>query len=251
VRRLAVGLAAVCLLAGCSGGTTDAAGSDDGGTLTVLAAASLTESFTELADIYEKEHPGVDVRLAFDSSATLAGQVREGAPADVLATADAPTMREVSDAGVAVGEPSLFATNTMVLVVPAANPARISAFADLEGTTYVTCATSAPCGALAESLLDLNHVATEPRSLEVDVKAVLNKVVLDEADAGLVYATDAVAAGDKVEVVEIPNSSEAVNSYLVAVMEQSEDRRLARDWVDLVLSGEGRSVLERAGFGPP
>jgi molybdate transport system substrate-binding protein len=242
-----------CLLAtsACAAGTTDPAGADRDTTLTVLAAASLTDTFTELADVYEHEHPGIDVRLAFDSSATLAGQVLQGAPADVLATADAPTMRQVTDSGVTLGEPALFATNTMVLVVPAGNPAGITSLADLAGTTYVTCVASAPCGALARSLLDLNQVTAEPRSEEVDVKAVLNKVVLDEADAGLVYVTDATAAGDKVQVLDIPNSSEAVNSYLVAVLEQTEDQGAARDWVDLVLSAEGRSVLSDAGFGLP
>ncbi len=252
--RPATGLvAAACLLvvAGCSGSTTDAAGVDQDRTLTVLAAASLTETFTELGDLYENEHPGVDVRLAFDSSATLANQVIEGAPADVLATADARTMRDVTDAGATAGEPQLFATNTMVLVVPSGNPAGITTFADLEGSTYVTCAASAPCGALARSLLDVNHIATEPKSLEVDVKAVLNKVALDEADAGLVYATDATAAGDRVEVLEIPNSSEAVNSYLVTAMDQSRQRQLARDWVELTLSDAGQAVLGKAGFGSP
>ncbi|HET6625138.1 MAG TPA: molybdate ABC transporter substrate-binding protein [Nocardioidaceae bacterium] len=238
-------------VAGCAGGTTGGADGAGRETLTVLAAASLTESFTELGDAFEEQHPAVDVRLAFDSSATLAGQVVEGAPADVLATADVRTMRTVTEAGATAGEPRLFAQNSMVLVVPAGNPAGIERFADLEGSTYLACVTSAPCGALARTLLEANQVATPPKSLEVDVKAVLNKVVLDEADAGLVYASDATAAGDRVQVLEIPKSSGAVNSYLVAPLRESEHARLARDWVDLLLSDRGRAVLRHDGFGTP
>lgn len=252
VPRLAAVVGLLLAVAGCSGGTTDAAGSDDT-TLTVLAAASLTETFTELERIYEKDHAGVDVRLAFDSSTTLAGQVVEGAPGDVLATADARTMRTATDAGATAEEPTLFATNTMALVVPADNPAGIETFADLDqdGVSYVACAESAPCGALARSLLDLNHVEAAPKSFEINVKAVLTKVELDEADAGLVYATDAASAGDMVDTIAIPNSSEAVTSHLVAPLQQSEHGDLAREWVALTVSEEGQDVLREAGFGTP
>jgi len=247
-------LAGVVLLtvAGCSSGTTAAPGPDDT-TLTVLAAASLTETFTELKHVYERDHPGVDVRLAFDSSATLAGQVVEGAPADVLATADARTMATVTDADATAAEPKLFATNTMVLVVPAGNPAGIESFADLDrdGVSYLTCAESAPCGVVAKSLLDRNHVGAPPKSFEIDVKAVLTKVELDEADAGLVYATDAASAGTTVETIAIPGSSDAVNPYLVAPLRQSENLDAARAWVELVLSENGQHVLGEAGFGAP
>lgn len=247
-------LVAILLLAvaGCSSGTTSTSESDDG-TLTVLAASSLTETFTELASIYEKDHPGVDVRLAFDSSATLAGQVIEGAPADVLATADARTMATVTHATATAAEPKLFATNTMVLVVPAGNPAGIESFADLDrdGVSYLTCAESAPCGAVAESLLDLNHVEAAPKSFEIDVKAVLTKVELDEADAGLVYATDAASARDTVDTIDIPGSSDALNSYLVAPLRQSQNIKAAHAWVKLLLSANGQDVLREAGFGAP
>jgi molybdate transport system substrate-binding protein len=235
-----------------AGGTTDPpAGRDT--TLTVLAAASLTETFTELARAFEAEHAAVDVRLAFDSSATLATQVAHGAPADVLATADARTMRQVVAAGATEAPPREFATNTMVLVVPAANPAGITSFADLDDSdvSYVACVESAPCGALAGSLLRANHVDNTPRSLEIDVRAVLSKVVLDEADAGLVYATDAVTAGNKVQTLTVPASSEAVNHYLAAALERSEQPELAADWVELLLSPAGRDILRDAGFGAP
>lgn len=249
--RWAPAAALLLCVAGC-GGTTDAP-PGSGRTLTVLAAASLTEPFTDLADTFETENPSVEVRLAFDSSATLAGQVVQGAPADVLATADDRTMAEVVAADATAGEPSLFATNTMVLVVPAGDPAGVETFADLDrgDVAFVTCADSAPCGALGQALLDANGIENEPSSLEVDVKAVLNKVVLDEADAGLVYASDAVAAGDAVETVSIPGAEEEVNRYLLAPLRRSEQPDLAQAWVDLVLSEPGQAVLRDAGLGAP
>jgi molybdate transport system substrate-binding protein len=246
---LLVAVLLLCVTA--CGGTTDAADAEDR-TLTVLAAASLTGPFTDLVDAFEAEHD-VQVRLAFDSSATLAGQVVQGAPADVLATADNRTMQQVVHSGTTATRPEPFATNTMVLVVPAADPAGIDTFADLDDSdvTYVTCAESAPCGALARQLLHANGISNPPSSLEVDVKAVLSKVVLDEADAGLVYETDAVSAGDNVRTVQIPGYELAVNSYLVAPLRQSDQPELAAAWVDLVLSESGQDILAEAGFGPP
>jgi molybdate transport system substrate-binding protein len=242
---------AVLVLGGCAASTTEADPGDET-TLTVLAAASLTETFTELESVFEAEHPGVDVRLAFDSSATLATQVVQGAPADVLATADAPTMQSVVDSGLTATEPAVFATNTMVLVVPADNPADITRLNDLDrpGTSFVACAGSAPCGAIAVRLLDSNNVEAAPKSLEVDVKSVLTKVVLDEADAGLVYATDATAAGEEVRSIGIPHASEAVNHYLVAAV-GDEPSGPAQAWIDLVLSPTGQDILHDAGFGKP
>lgn len=237
-------LALLLPLAGCGGG-------DDHTTITVLAASSLTETFTELADQFEADHPGVDVKLAFDSSATLAQQAVDGAPADVLATADTATMDDAQDA--LASDPELFATNTMVLVTPAGNPADVSGFADLANgdVTFVTCVPTAPCGKVAAALLDDNAITLPPASLEVDVKSVLAKVTSDEADAGLVYATDAVAAGDEVESFEIPHARDEVTSYPIATLTQSEDDALAQEFVELVTSARGRQVLEDAGFGAP
>lgn len=254
--RLRVAMAGLGLLAaaGCGGtsdgGTTDAA---DGTVLTVLAAASLTETFTDLAETFEAEQSGVEVRLAFDSSATLATQVVAGAPADVLATADARTMQSAVDAGVTSAAPVEFATNTMVLVVPRDNPADVRSFADLRrpDVSYVACVESAPCGVLAESLLTANGVTSPARSLEIDVKAVLTRVVLDEADAGLVYASDAVAAGDKVRTVPIPGANDDATSYLLTTLEQAAVPGLAEEWIDLVLSERGRTILSDAGFQVP
>jgi molybdate transport system substrate-binding protein len=231
----------------------DGSGPDLSGTLTVLAAASLTESFEQLADRFEATHDGVEVDLAFDSSATLAEQVTQGAPGDVLATADERTMQLVTDAGSAAGTPELFATNELVLVVPADNPAGIDELADLDGgdSDYVVCVESAPCGALAASVLEGAGIAAPPASEEVDVKAVLSKVELDEADAGLVYATDAVAAGDRVQAIDIPAAGDAVNRYPIAATADAAEPDLAAAWVELVLSEEGQQVLRDAGFGAP
>jgi molybdate transport system substrate-binding protein len=238
------------LLAACGSSTDTSTGETD--TLHVLAAASLTESFERLADTFEAEHPGVEVRLVLDSSTTLATQVTEGAPADVLATADARSMQLAVDAGV-VEEPEVFATNQLVLVTPPDNSALITAIEDLDDpeVSYVACVETAPCGALAATLLAENGVTADPRSLEVDVKAVLARVTADEADAGLVYATDAFAARSDVTTWPVPGADDALAVYPIAVADQADEPDLAADWVELVLSEEGQEELARAAFGPP
>jgi len=243
---VALALSACVTLSACTGGR-DAA---DSRTLTVLAAASLTEGFGELEAVFEDANPGVDVRISFDSSATLAQQALEGAPADVLATADVRTMQTAVDGGAVAGDPELFATNVIVLVTPADDPADVSGIDDLAGATYVVCVPSAPCGALAATLLDDNGVTAEPASLEVDVKAVLTKVTLGEADAGLVYATDAASAGDAVRTLEVPGADEAPTDYPVAVLDQAAEADLAQAWIDLLTSSEGQEILAGYGFGP-
>lgn len=242
-------LLALVPLSACGGGD----GADDGGgsTITVLAASSLTGTFTELAEQFEADHPGVTVELAFDSSATLAAQAVEGAPADVLATADERTM---DDAVAALAEPArLFASNTMVMVVPAANEAGLEGFEDVVSgdATYVACVETAPCGAIWAAIAEDEGVTTEPASLEVDVKAVLAKVTEDEADAGFVYETDAVAAGDAVQAFEVPGAEDHVTLYPIAPLVQATDAELAREFVELVVSSAGQQVLADAGFGAP
>ena len=234
-------------LAGCGAG--DGSGDDGSGELTVLAAASLTDVYEDLAEGFESEHD-VDVTFSFGSSTDLAAQAADGAPGDVLATADETSMQVAEDAGVA-GEVTTFATNVMVIVTPPDNPAGIESLDDLEGTTWVRCADEVPCGRVARAVLEDNGVTAEPASLEDDVRATLDKVISGEADAGLVYASDAVAAGDDVATVEIPGADEQLTSYFVATLEQSEDADLAREWVDLVTSEEGRQALTDAGFTLP
>ena len=251
--RYAVAAALVLALGaattGCGGG---GAGADDE-SLTVLAAASLSGTFAELEQAFHEEHPGVDVRLSFDSSATLAGQVVEGAPADVLATADEQTMESVVAAGATDGRPTAFASNRLVLVVPDDNPARIHSVADLDanGVDYVVCVPSAPCGHIAVAALDEAGIDAPAASEEADVKAVLSKVMLGEADAGLVYATDALDAGESVRTFEISSSPATTTRYFVAALRDAASPELARDWVELVLSKRGQKVLDDAGFGSP
>jgi molybdate transport system substrate-binding protein len=257
--RVLLALAAASLLltvTGCGSDGSGAGGGADGrgtATVSVLAAASLTESFTTLAREFEADHPGVSVELAFDSSATLAEQVNAGAPGDVLATADERTMRLVADRGNTSGRPRVFATNHLQLAVPRDNPAGIETFADLDrpGVAYVVCVDSAPCGKLAATVLKTAGITAEPVSEEVDVKAVLSKVQLDEADAGLVYATDAVAAGDRVRAIDIPASEQNLNRYPIAALEDADEPALARAWVRLVTGAQGQRVLRDAGFGKP
>lgn len=246
----ALALALGAATTGCSGGGGGGGGGDS---LTVLAAASLSGTFTELEQAFHEQHPGVDVRLSFDSSATLAGQVVEGAPADVLATADEQTMESVVAAGATDGHPTAFASNRLVLVVPDDNPARIHSVADLEkkGVDYVVCVPSAPCGHIAAAALDEAGIDAPAASEEADVKAVLSKVTLGEADAGLVYATDALDAGQAVRTFEISSSPATTTRYFVAALRDAASPELAGDWVTLVLSKRGQKVLHDAGFGSP
>jgi molybdate transport system substrate-binding protein len=231
-----------------------ACGGDDGGgdtTITVLAASSLTGTFTDLAAQFEKDHPGTAVKLAFDSSATLAQQAAGGAPADVLATADATTMESATS--VLASTPQDFATNVMVLVTPSDNPAGITSFSDLNSGSvkYVVCVDTAPCGKVAAALLEQDKITAKPVSAEVDVKSVLAKVTEGEADAGIVYTTDSVAAGDQVKTIAIPGTAQQTTTYPIATLDQSKQQALAQDFVDLVLSSQGQQVLHDAGFGGP
>ena len=230
-------------LAACGGG-------DDQKELTVFGAASLTEAFTTLAGHFEKDHSDVDVKLSFGSSTDLATQVNEGSPADVLATADEKSMDVSADEGNIDGDPTQFATNTLIVVAPPDNPAGITSVEDLANADYVVCDPSVPCGAAAATILDNAGVTAEPKSLEEDVKAVLTKVTTGEADAGIVYVTDAQAAGADVSTVDIPADVDVVNPYFIGVVGDTDESDLAQEWVDLVTSQAGQGVLSDDGFGP-
>jgi molybdate transport system substrate-binding protein len=257
-RTAAVLLAAVLAVAGCGGhgasgtSTPTSAGTGPTGAITVLAAASLTEAFTRLGHGFEAAHPGSRVSFSFGSSATLATQVTQGAPADVFAAASPATMRTVIDAG-AAAHPVDFVTNTLELAVPHGNPAHVTGLADLAkpGLRVALCAPQVPCGAAAVAVLAAAGVQAEPDTLESDVKAALQKVTADEVDAALVYRTDVRAAGDRVEGIEFPESAKAVNRYPLAVLTASRNPSTAQAFVDHVLSADGRRVLSEAGFGPP
>lgn len=242
--------AVLFVLAGCAGpagSRPERSGDDAGGPLTVYAAASLAVVFDRIAGAFRGEHPGVDVTVVTDGSATLATQIAEGAPADVFAAADEASMARLGDDA---GDPVLFATNTLVLVVPAANPAGIESLADLADATVVLCAPEVPCGAASATLLERAGVEVTPASLEQNVTAVLTKVAAGEADAGLVYATDAREADD-VRAIEPVGAAEVVNRYPITVLPGAPHPTAAAAFVEFVLSPAGGRMLAAAGFGAP
>ena len=241
-------LALALPLAAC-GGDSDDGGSTD--TLTVYAASSLTAAFGEIAQDFEADHDGVEVKLSFGGSSDLVTQIQNGAPADVFASADTATMDELVADGLTAADPQDFATNTLEIAVPPGNPAGISSFADLAkpGVQLVVCAPEVPCGAAAQQVADDAGVTLEPVSEEQSVTDVLGKVTSGEADAGLVYVTDVQAAGDDVEGITFPESAGVVNTYPIAPVKGAGD--LAQQFVEFVLGDTGQQVLADAGFGKP
>ncbi len=247
---VAVAAAGLLIVAGCSSaGDTDAAGSA-ASTLDVSAAASLKATFTAIADEFEAQHDGVTVRLSFDGSSTLANQIQQGAPADVFASADEKNMRKLGDLAI---DPAVFATNTLVIVTAPGNPREIRSFADLNkpDVTTVVCQAAQPCGAATETVERNTGVTVEAASEEQSVSAVLTKVTTGQADAGVVYVTDARGAGDKVATVTDPAFAAVVNSYPIATLTGAGDDELATQFVDLVLGADGQRILREAGFGTP
>ena len=254
LRVLVTSLTATLLmlpLAACGSDSGGGAGKGGDQKLVVLAAASLTGVFEDFADDFEAAHDGVQVDFSFGSSTDLAQQAADGAPGDVLATADEESMKVAEDAGSTGGSPVTFATNTMVLVTPPDNPADITSIDDLDGTTWVRCADEVPCGRVALGLIESNGVTSKPASLEEDVKSTLEKVTSGEADAGFVYATDAIAAGEAVNVIEIADAADQPTSYYLAALTQSGNGDLAQEWIDMVMSDEGQAQLAEAGFSAP
>ncbi|TWF78059.1 molybdate transport system substrate-binding protein [Pseudonocardia hierapolitana] len=254
--RTASAVALAVLLAGCGGaggGGSSGPQQPEQRTLTVFAAASLTEVFSELEPRFEEVHPGVDVVFNFGASSDLAQQIVNGGPADLFAAANTSTMTTVSDAGLVDGEPTVFATNVLEIVTPPGNPAGIASFADLArpDLKVVVCAPQVPCGAAAEKIEQTTGVTLIPVSEEPDVKSTLGKVTTGNADAGLVYATDVRAAGDDVQGVGFPEAAQAVNDYPIAVIADAPNADLARAFQELVTGAEGRAVLGSAGFGSP
>ena len=238
-------MVALSALGACSQGDDE-----EGTTLRVFAAASLTSTFEQLAEDFEGEEDGVDVELNFGGSSDLVAQIQEGAPADVFASADTANMEKLVDADLDGQEPQDFASNTLEIVTPPENPAGIETFADLarDGLNLVVCAPEVPCGAAALRAADAVGVTLSPVSEEQSVADVLAKVSSGEADAGLVYVTDVKAAGGSVLGITFPESSEVVNSYPITTVEGSDEPDLAEAFVELVLSDAGQAVLREGGF---
>jgi molybdate transport system substrate-binding protein len=249
VRRRALAAAAVLLAGGC--GASDPAG--DGATVTVLAAASLTEPFTAIGAAFEAATPGTTVTFSFGGSSGLARQIVSGAPADVFAAASPATMATVTGAGRAAGTPAVFARNQLVIAVPKGNPKRLTTLAALAGpdVTVALCAAQVPCGAAAGRALGAAGVAVTPVTQEQDVRAALAKVRLGEVDAALVYRTDARAAASDVDGVEFPESAAAVNDYPIAALAGAPNAGGAAAFVAYVRSEPARRVLADAGFQRP
>ncbi|SFR92531.1 molybdate transport system substrate-binding protein [Microbacterium sp. cf046] len=223
------------------------------GSITVFAAASLKGTFTELAEQFEAAHPGTTVELNFAGSADLVTQITEGAPADVFASADEKNMAKLTDAGLVDGEPVDFATNVLEIAVLPTNPAQIETFADLAGpgVKLVICAPEVPCGAATVKVEEASGVTLMPVSEESSVTDVLGKVTSGEADAGLVYVTDVIAAGDAVEGIEFDESADAVNTYPIATLTDADASDVAQAFVEFIRGEAGQAVLAAAGFGKP
>ncbi|MBF4512003.1 molybdate ABC transporter substrate-binding protein [Plantibacter sp. VKM Ac-2885] len=233
--------------------TVSAAADELSGSITVYAAASLKTTFTALAEDFKEAHPGTTVELTFAGSSDLVTQLTNGAPGDVFASADEKNMAKLTDADLVEGDPVDFATNVLQIAVPPSNPAGVKTFADLArpGVKTVVCAPEVPCGAATVAVEDATGVALSPVSEESSVTDVLGKVTSGEADAGLVYVTDVIAAGDAVRGITFPESSKAVNTYPIAPLAGSANPTVAAAFAAYVVSAEGQRVLADAGFGAP
>lgn len=258
VLRLAAALSALALCTtACAGDGRTAQDSE----ITVLAAASLTDVFEDIAEEFTAEHPETAVEFNFAGSSELAVQINSGADADVFAAADRTTMDQVVrgeglDAEWAAehgGHGAVFATNTLQIAVPSGNPAGIDGVADLAGedVDVAFCAEAVPCGEAADAAMTASGADITPVTLEEDVRAVLTKVELGEVDAGLVYATDVQSAEGRVDGIDFPEAEQAVNEYPVGVLAGAADAELAADWVAALRSEAGTEALDRAGFGTP
>jgi molybdate transport system substrate-binding protein len=263
--RIVAAFAILALIAGCGSSgskqapatTPAAAGATSsspqiGGAITVLAAASLTEAFTTLGKQFEAAHPGASVKFSFAASSALVQQIKQGAPADVFASASVKNMTQVSDAGDAV-KPTNFASNSMEIAVPPSNPANITTLADLAkgGVKVALCQVEVPCGATAQAVFKNANLTVKPVTEEEDVKSTLTKVELNEVDAALVYVSDVTAAGSKVKGIEIPADVNATTEYPIAALTKAPNPSGAQAFVDYVLSAEGVAVLTADGFAKP
>ena len=250
--RLLLSLVAMLGLVAAACGDDDSSGqgSDD---ITVFAAASLTAAFTEIGEAYTAANPGFEVTFNFAASSELVAQIGEGAPADVFASADLGNMDKLTEAGNHAAEPVVFATNVAQIIVAPGNPLGITSLADLadEDLVVVVCAPEVPCGKYATTVFDNAGVLVTPKSLEENVKAVVTKVTLGEADAGIVYATDVVAAGDAAAGVDIPADINVVAQYPIAVTKAAASSDGAQAFIDFVVSEQGQRILASYGFLAP
>jgi len=251
---LALLLAMGSVLAAC-GSDDDSSSSGDAvlaGDLTVFGAASLTEAFEDVQKTLESSAPDLNLTYSFAGSQDLVQQIREGAPADVFASADEKNMQELVDDGL-VERPEVFARNELAIAVEPGNPKGIKGLEDLSRSdvTVVLADPSVPVGSYSQQVLDEAGVTVKPASLELDVKATLAKVTSGEADAAIVYQTDVESAGGKADAVDLPDDQNAIATYPIAVVKGSGNKAAARAYVDEIISGSGQDALKAKGFLPP
>jgi len=223
------------------------------GDVTVFAAASLTAAFTEMGDAFKTANPDANVVFNFAASSDLVTQINQGAAADVYASADTANMKKLTDAAGNAAEPQTFATNSLQIIVQPGNPKGIKTLADLAnpGIIYVTCPPEVPIGKYAQQALDSASVTVTPASLEENVKGIVTKVTLGEADAGIVYTTDVIAAGDKAEGIDIPEANNVIATYPIVVAKAAPNAAGAQAFVEFVLSDQGQKILASYGFTSP
>lgn len=255
LRKLSVSAAVAALglaLTACDGSSDSGQQAPPARTLTVSAAASLTSVYQQLGNEFRAANPGTTVTFNFGGSDSLAQQVVQGAPADVLATASSRTMQTAVQAGKIQDEPVVYATNSLQIAVAPGNPRAIASLTDLTkpGVVSVVCAPAVPCGAAAEAAEKAAGVTLTPASEEQDVKGVLNRVQTGNADAGLIYVTDVRSAQGKVAGVDFPQASAqgAVQSYPIGVVTGSANADLGRSWIQFVRGPQGTAALQQAGF---
>jgi len=243
-------LAALAAALGVALAAGAARAADAGEPLRVFAAASLTEAFREINTFdWCGQEPRAELYLA--GSSTLVAQIEQGARADVIATADRATIQRLVDAG-RVAAPQRFARGELVIAVEPGNPKQVRGLADLarDDLIVVLAAPEVPAGRLAREALAAAGVAARPRSLEPSVRGVVGKLLLGEADAGIVYRSDAVAAGGRIAALAIPEAAARRAEYWIATVRDGARPESARAFVDAVLSPRGQSVLARLGFAP-
>ncbi len=248
----ALGLTVMAALCSSCGTSAPAGSPALSGTMTVFAASSLNAGYSAIGKEFQKSHPGTIVTFTFGGSSMLVSQIQQGAIGDVFASADQPNMQKLIDAGLTAESPIVFARNNLEIVVGKGNPKHITSLSDLgrSGLVVVLCAPAVPCGRYAAQALQKAGVSVKPASQEADVKAVLSKVALGEADAGIVYITDVKAAGTAVEGVAIPAAVNVVAEYPIVILKDSQNRALARAFISYVLT-DGRRILARYGFTNP
>ena len=264
--RVAAAVAMALVVAGCGSSSkssstststttsSSSSGSKATGSITVSAASSLTGAFTKIGRDFESANPGASAKFNFASSSTLATQIEQGAPADAFASADTANMAKLRDKGLLSGTPEVFARNQLVIVTKPGNPKHVKSLADLANAgTIALCGADVPCGKYAEQALKNAGVTIPESSITrgVDVKATLSSVTTGDANAAVVYVTDAKSAGSQVETVTIPAAQNVVATYPIAGLKASDQQATVQAFIAYVLSPAGQSTLQSFGFLPP